>query len=592
MPTAPPRPDDPNALLRAAEAAFGAGRAGDARGLLEAVLRIVPGHPQLLQFMAVILRALGDIRGARRAAASAHAAAPRDPAIATTLGNMLADLGEGEEALAAYDRALALDPAQAEARLQRGVTLQELGRPDEARAAFAAHASLAPADPEPLVAHAGLELEAGDPDDAAALLDRALALDPMHARALRGRTRVALERAEADAPARLAAARAALPGDRDLLLDALDSAGDPATVAQVEAVLAADPGWHAGRRRLALFRREEQGRDDWLAPHEAAAAARPRDAEAWRGLIGLHAAIDDFPAAAAAARRAAASTGTPDFLASAFGFHAAAGELDEAAALLAMPAVAARIDRLARAKYLLRRRDPAAAEAALAPLCRDGAGPEVWALRGVAWQALGDPRWDWLNGREGLVAPLDLGLAGAERDAVVALLRRLHGDAALRLGQSVRGGTQTRGNLFARLEPELRGLRDAILVALETYRAGLPAADPAHPLLRHRDAAFRMTASWSVRLTRGGFHISHIHPKGVISSASYWVVPPAGEDDPHAGWLELGRPPAYLGLDLPPIATIRPLPGRLVLFPSTLHHGTRHFTGGERITAAFDLAPR
>lgn len=588
----PPRQQDPNALLRAAEAAFGAGRAGEARDLLETVLRIVPGHPRLLQFMAVILRALGDLAGAHRAAAKAHKAAPRDPVIAATLGNMAADFGRHDEALAAYDRALAIDPAQAEARLQRGVALQELRRPDEARAAFAAHAALAPADPEPLVAHAGLELEEGDPDVAAALLDRALALDPAHARALRGRTRVALERAEPDAPARLSAARAALPHDRDLLLDALDSSGDPATVTEVEAALAADPAWHAGRRRLALFRREEQGRDDWLAPHESAAVARPRDVEVWRGLIGLHAAIDDFHAAATAARRAAAATGATDFLASAFGFHAAAGELDEAAALLAMPTVAARIDRLARAKYLLRRRDPAAAEAALAPLCRDWAGPETWALRGVAWQALGDPRFEWLNGQPGLVAPLDLGLSEPARHGVVALLRHLHRDAALRLGQSVRGGTQTRGNLFVRLEPELRRLRDAIFAALEAYRAGLPPADPAHPLLRHRDAAFRMTASWSVRLTRGGFHISHIHPKGVISSASYWVVPSPGEDDQDAGWLELGRPPAYLGMDLPPVATIRPLPGRLVLFPSTLHHGTRMFTGGERITAAFDLAPR
>ena len=213
-------------------------------------------------------------------------------------------------------------------------------------------------------------------------------------------------------------------------------------------------------------------------------------------------------------------------------------------------------------------------------------------LRGVAWQALGDARFAWLNGQPGLVAPLDLGLATDAREAVVALLRRLHADAALRLGQSVRGGTQTPGNLFARIEPELRHRKDAIFAALERYRAGLPPADPAHPLLRHRDAAFRMTASWSVRLTEGGFHVSHIHPKGVISSASYWAVPPADPNDPASGWLALGRPPAYLGLDLPAFATIEPVPGQLVLFPSTLHHGTRPFAGGERITAAFDLAPR
>jgi predicted 2-oxoglutarate/Fe(II)-dependent dioxygenase YbiX len=42
-------------------------------------------------------------------------------------------------------------------------------------------------------------------------------------------------------------------------------------------------------------------------------------------------------------------------------------------------------------------------------------------------------------------------------------------------------------------------------------------------------------------------------------------------------------------LDLPPLATFEPKPGRLVLFPSFLFHGTRPFTGGERLTVAFDL---
>jgi outer membrane receptor protein involved in Fe transport len=42
---------------------------------------------------------------------------------------------------------------------------------------------------------------------------------------------------------------------------------------------------------------------------------------------------------------------------------------------------------------------------------------------------------------------------------------------------------------------------------------------------------------------------------------------------------------------LPPLATFEPKPGRLVLFPSFLFHGTRPFKGGERLTVAFDLVP-
>ena len=43
-------------------------------------------------------------------------------------------------------------------------------------------------------------------------------------------------------------------------------------------------------------------------------------------------------------------------------------------------------------------------------------------------------------------------------------------------------------------------------------------------------------------------------------------------------------------LDLPPIRLIEPRPGRLVLFPSTMWHGTRPFAQGERLTVAFDVA--
>ncbi|HYD23379.1 MAG TPA: putative 2OG-Fe(II) oxygenase [Croceibacterium sp.] len=36
--------------------------------------------------------------------------------------------------------------------------------------------------------------------------------------------------------------------------------------------------------------------------------------------------------------------------------------------------------------------------------------------------------------------------------------------------------------------------------------------------------------------------------------------------------------------------TIEPRPGRLVLFPSAMWHGTRPFPAGERLTVAFDVA--
>jgi len=43
------------------------------------------------------------------------------------------------------------------------------------------------------------------------------------------------------------------------------------------------------------------------------------------------------------------------------------------------------------------------------------------------------------------------------------------------------------------------------------------------------------------------------------------------------------------GLDVAPTRHIEPRPGRLVLFPSTMWHGTVPFTQGERLTVAFDV---
>jgi hypothetical protein len=93
-----------------------------------------------------------------------------------------------------------------------------------------------------------------------------------------------------------------------------------------------------------------------------------------------------------------------------------------------------------------------------------------------------------------------------------------------------------------------------------------------------------------VRLTGEGFHVNHVHPAGWISSAFYVALPEASMGGvTHSGWLSLGEA-TELGLDLPPVRMVEPKPGRLVLFPSTMWHGTRSFAAGERLTVAFDVA--
>lgn len=217
---------------------------------------------------------------------------------------------------------------------------------------------------------------------------------------------------------------------------------------------------------------------------------------------------------------------------------------------------------------------------------------EAWSLLELAWRIAGDRRHEWLAGQPGLYGPSELALGKSELAEIADMLRSLHRASAHPIGQSLRGGTQTAGQLFLRSEPELVRLLEALAVAIRKFVNELPAADPSHPLLKFRNMAMAFGPSWSVRFTGSGHHAAHFHPGGVLSSACYICVPEElADSEAKPGWLEIGRPPPELGLDLPPLATFEPKPGRLVLFPSFLFHGTRPFAGGERLTVAFDLVP-
>lgn len=428
--------------------------------------------------------------------------------------------------------------------------------------ALARAAALAPGDA--LIAHsvARATMEAGLP--AASLFDRALGLAPSDASVLLGR----------------AAAQFA-------------EGAITAAIGELEAQLRRHPGWLQGHATVARLLYASGDRDNVTVTFEEALEAAPNEIALWREMIDtlMHAARHHEALDAIARGRAAAGP-SPVFDALEAVCVAEKGETEKADALFAALGPIEHVTMAARyMRHLLRAGRPA--EASDFADGWHGRDPDnlLVPYQSAAWRLTGDERWQWLEGDARFIGVYDIADRLPSLGALADRLRSLHLSSHHPLEQSLRGGTQTDGPLFSRIEPEIKALRQAVAEAVERHVAQLPPPRPGHPLLLAKRSPIAFSGSWSVRLTDAGFHVNHVHPAGWLSSAFYAALPEAAMGGPErAGWLSIGEPQTELGLGLPPIRLIEPKPGRLVLFPSTLWHGTRPFAEGERLTVAFDVA--
>ena len=421
-------------------------------------------------------------------------------------------------------------------------------------------------------------------------------LAPGNARIAQGRAQVALE-AGIDAADLFETAIALEPNNGEMLLSraaARVAAGDhDRAITELEGLLAQHPGWYPGHHRLVQLRWMMGERDRSTDVIERSVAAHPGDLNLWRILILTHIDAGQWDAALDAIARGKAVLGEQlTFTANEATARSETGDVARADELFA---VMAKVEDMSVAirhvRHLLRNHRIEDAlpliDRALAP---GGEGRGMWPYASIAWRLAADPRAAWLD-EEGSVAVIDLAGHIADIDRLATVLRGLHRAKNQHLDQSVRGGTQTDGPLFSRIEPEIQALRSVVSAAVADHVARFPAREPGHPLLAHgRPPRARFAGSWSVRLEGEGHHANHVHPAGWISSAFYVALPPEVDAGGEAGWLTLGSPQAELGLDIAPVRTIQPKPGRLVLFPSTMWHGTRPYASGERLTVAFDIA--
>jgi Flp pilus assembly protein TadD len=206
------------------------------------------------------------------------------------------------------------------------------------------------------------------------------------------------------------------------------------------------------------------------------------------------------------------------------------------------------------------------------------------ALLAVAWRLAGDARYHALCDYERMVKSYRIdppeGWTSLENylGDLGRALDGIHGPLAHPVGQSLRHGSQTTRGLADYPDPAIRALFGAIDAPIRRHLAALGAPDQ----------RYAIAGAWSARLNSGGFHINHIHPEGLLSSAFYVRTPAdlAGSE----GALKFGEPgPPTLPL-LREDHLVKPEPGMLVLFPSYMWHGTVPFSSQQkRLSCAFDI---
>ena len=435
-----------------------------------------------------------------------------------------------------------------------------------------------------------LQRSLDDQLEAFASFKQAQLLDPGNQAVAHSLARTALE-AGWDSVAQFEQALQLGPPSSDLLIGlaaAHFARGEGEEAAEsIARILDQVPNWYDGHRQLAQLRAVLGEPSRSTESFERALERIPGDEGLWVSLLDHNVAASDFTALdenVLRARGAGSRVPLDAYEAIAAG---ELGDTERADRLFALPGAPP----IWHIRHLLRR-GRAIDAAPIVDAELHGSDPQsAWPYALTVWRETGDERLSWLLGPDGFVRTFDLADSLPAIGRLADVLRTLHRGKGGFVDQSVRGGTQTDGPLFRRTEPEIQGLRRAIVEALERYIGGLPERDASHPLLGpRRDRRVRFAGSWSVRLRAAGHHERHVHTRGWISSALYLALP-GGDGGATAGKgvLELGAPPDRLGLDQAPLWEIEPEVGKLVLFPSWLWHGTRPFDEGERLTVAFDV---
>ena len=581
-----------------------AGNLDAAAELCQRVIQKAPREADPLHVLGLIRKQQGQAVEAEKFLRASIEKAPRRANFHANLGNLLSNLQRFGEAEQCYRRALKLDASFRPARLGLARALNSAG----AHAAAAAESErLIAANPKDAEAEVALGVALAGQSrhaDAEAAYRRALAIAPSYGAAHHnlGALLARIERVEESLDE---LDRAAAAGVRGVEID-FNRASSLMKLYRFEegekllaGSVATAPTYAPAQKLLAQFR-FMRGADDYADQLGQAARdyANNADLQLANAQV-LHGANRLEEAEAALNESLAHNRQQPRLLGMLASVYQEAGRYADAlasarAAVEAQPDDQLLADFVIDALMSLGRADEAMP---LIRSARERMPDHQWyiAIEATAARLLGDPLYEYLCDYQEMVRVFELeppspwnSMEEFHEDLLPALKER-HQFYAHPLDQSLRRGTQTPRNLIGDPDPLIQAFLGALEEPIQQYREAI-GYDAEHPLRRRNRGRAVLTGCWSVRLTRDGFHVNHVHPEGWISSAYYAEVPAeVANQDAMSGWIKFGEP-RFPVPGASPERFVQPQQGRLVLFPSYLWHGTVPITGPDpRMTIAFDV---
>lgn len=587
------------------------GRLDAAEAACREILSRTPSDADATHILGLVRKESVGLEDGERLLRASIQLAPNRADFRANLANLLVRRGHLREAELHYREAVLLDPRHVAARLGLARTLCDLERPSEAEAQCRALLAANGRDAQAWSALASALREQHRLDEAESAFRRAIQFQPQYAACHHnlGALLSHMERAEEALESLERARKLGVRGfelsfnlGRVLLqLCRLEQAER----ALAEAV-AAQPRHLDAQLNLAKLR-YMRGDARYVRDLAAAAAAQPGDAALQMLLADVLRRTGDLYAAELLLRDLLARTGPVPRIRSALAvvLHEAdrlqEAEHEARAAAADQPHEPSMVENLVT--ILLSRGDATAARGFIGEQRRAHPRDQKWiAHEAIAARILGQPLHDELYDYDRFVRTFELepppGWSSLQElnAALTEALRARHPFAAHPFDQSLRNGSQTARSLRTDPHPAIRAILAQFARTVDRYRSEI-GCDAGQPFTARNRGPVVIAGCWSVRLQRGGFHVNHVHPQGWISSA-YYVAAPAEVRDPvaKAGWLKLGEPrfPAP-GCD--PQRFVEPRPGRLVLFPSYMWHGTNPLRNNPienedgRISIAFDAVP-